>query len=66
MGPLARLLAPVVALVFCGPACVVERTVRDSHGNVILQDTDLTSPFESDAEKFQEVQEEGASRGYGW
>jgi hypothetical protein len=35
--------------------CVVERTVKDSNGNVIIQEPTVVNPFESDEEEVRSV-----------
>ncbi|MEM7144305.1 MAG: hypothetical protein AAF591_04175 [Verrucomicrobiota bacterium] len=44
--------------------CVVERTVTDSQGNVIIQEPTLANPFESKEEEIRQVRER--ERELGW
>jgi hypothetical protein len=52
---------PVVGL-FSG--CLMERTVTDSQGNVIYQEPEIHTPFESEAKKQREI--EAKERELGW
>ncbi|MEM8955441.1 MAG: hypothetical protein AAGD22_14910 [Verrucomicrobiota bacterium] len=45
-------------------ACVVERTVKDSQGNVIIQEPTVANPFESKEEEIRKVREQ--ERELGW
>ncbi|MBK1791744.1 hypothetical protein [Persicirhabdus sediminis] len=45
-------------------SCVTERTVTNESGDVLLKETVVNKPFESEAEKQAEVQEE--LRQHGW
>ena len=45
-------------------ACVTERTVTDGSGNLIYQEPEIHTPFESEAKKQREVEE--ATRELGW
>ena len=45
-------------------SCVYERTVTDSAGNVIYQEPEVHTPWESDENKRQEVIEKERELGY--
>ena len=59
-----RIMAALAALGLLTTGCLVQRTVKDSHGNVIMEDTVVEDPFESNAEKVAEIREE--ERQLGW
>lgn len=46
------------------PACVYERTVTDSSGQVIYREPEVHSPWESTEKKRQEVMEKERELGY--
>ena len=44
--------------------CVVERTVKDSNGNVIIQEPTAVNPFESDEDAVRAVREREEELGW--
>jgi hypothetical protein len=48
-------LLALVGGAFLLTACVVERTVKDSNGNVIIQEPTLANPFETKEEEVRAV-----------
>ena len=54
----------LASAVVCLSGCVVERTVTDSSGNVIYQEPEVHTPFESTGKRQAEVDQK--ERELGW
>lgn len=55
---------PLLFVVLVLGACVMERTVTDGSGELIYQDTEIHTPFESEKKKDAEVEKK--ERELGW
>ena len=61
-GSWAGLIAGLAAIVLSG--CVVQRTVTDEAGDVIYQEPELHTPYESDKKRREEVFDKELELGY--